>query len=277
MDLNYLASLFDLNGQVAVITGGGGVLGSAMARALARLGVKMVTIDLRPEAGQKITTEITSAGGEAVSICCDVLDKPQIEAAAERIIDMYGHVDILINAAGGNKTEATTSPSLSFFDLPEDAFRWVFNLNFIGTFFPSQVFGRQMAKQGYGTILNISSMNAFRPLTQVPAYSTAKAAVSNFTAWLAVHMAQEYSPKIRVNALAPGFFYTQQNQYLLTDETTGKLSKRGQQIIDHTPMGRFGKPEDLFGVIIWLLSPSAAFVSGIVVPIDGGFSAYSGV
>jgi NAD(P)-dependent dehydrogenase (short-subunit alcohol dehydrogenase family) len=183
----------------------------------------------------------------------------------------------LINAAGGNKPQATTSQDLSFFDLPIDALRFVFDLNIVGTILPSQVFGKLMADQRDGVILNVSSMNAFRPLTRIPAYSAAKAGVSNFTQWLAVHMAQEYSPRIRVNAIAPGFFLTDQNRFLLTDEKTNELTERGKSIIAHTPMARFGTPEDLLGVVLWLLSPASAFVSGIVVPIDGGFSAYSGV
>jgi NAD(P)-dependent dehydrogenase (short-subunit alcohol dehydrogenase family) len=186
-------------------------------------------------------------------------------------------VDILINGAGGNKKEATTTPNLRFFDLPPDAVQWVFSLNFLGTLLPSQVFGQLMAEQGEGVILNVSSMNAFRPLTRIPAYSAAKAAVSNFTQWLAVHMAQEYSPDIRVNALAPGFFLTEQNRFLLTDEATGNLTPRGKTIIDHTPMARFGNPEDLVGTTLWLLSPASGFVTGVVVPVDGGFSAFSGV
>jgi NAD(P)-dependent dehydrogenase (short-subunit alcohol dehydrogenase family) len=206
-----------------------------------------------------------------------VLDKDSIGAAAQRIMDTWGRVDILINGAGGNKKQATTSPDLSFFDLPADAVQWVFNLNFIGTLLPCQIFGKIMAEQGEGIILNTSSMNAFRPLTRIPAYSAAKAAVSNFTQWLAVHISQEYSPHIRVNAIAPGFFLTEQNRFLLTDEQTGELTPRGQTIIDHTPMSRFGDPEDLIGTVFWLLSPGASFVHGVVVPVDGGFSAFSGV
>jgi hypothetical protein len=183
----------------------------------------------------------------------------------------------LINGAGGNSPIATTGPDQPFFELPADALRFVCELNIIGTILPSQVFGRYMAGQGEGVILNISSMNALRPLTKIPAYSAAKAAVSNFTQWLAVHMAQEYSHTIRVNAIAPGFFLTLQNKFLLTDEATGELTPRGQSIIGHTPMGRFGDPEDLLGPVLWLLSPASAFVTGVVVPIDGGFSAYSGV
>jgi NAD(P)-dependent dehydrogenase (short-subunit alcohol dehydrogenase family) len=206
-----------------------------------------------------------------------VLDKTSMEAACRKVLERFGWVDILINGAGGNKKEATTGSDVSFFDLPLDAVQSVFNLNFIGTLLPSQVFGRILANRGEGVILNISSMNAFRPLTKIPAYSAAKAAVSNFTQWLAVHMSQEYSNKIRVNAIAPGFFLTEQNRFLLTDETNGELSPRGKTIIDHTPMGRFGDPGDLIGTMFWLLSPGAAFVHGVVVPVDGGFSAFSGV
>jgi NAD(P)-dependent dehydrogenase (short-subunit alcohol dehydrogenase family) len=205
------------------------------------------------------------------------LDKANIEVVAGEVIAEFGQVDILINGAGGNKPQATTSQDLKFFDLPADAFRWVFDLNMLGTILPTQVFAKMMAEQGSGIILNISSMNAFRPLTRIPAYSAAKAGVSNFTQWLAVHMAQEYSPAIRVNAIAPGFFLTEQNRFLLTDKETGELTARGQTIIQHTPMGRFGTPDDLVGTVLWLVSPASAFVTGIVVPIDGGFSAFSGV
>jgi NAD(P)-dependent dehydrogenase (short-subunit alcohol dehydrogenase family) len=273
----YLESLFKLSGRVAVVTGGGGVLCGAMSRALGRVGVKVAVLDLIPGAAQKVADDIVAAGGEAMAVQCDVLDKDSIEAAAQRVMDTWGTVDILINGAGGNKKQATTSSALSFFDLPADMVQWVFNLNFIGTLLPCQVFGKLMSDQGEGIILNISSMNAFRPLTRIPAYSAAKAAVSNFTQWLAVHMSQEYSPHIRVNAIAPGFFLTEQNRFLLTDEGTGELTPRGRTIIDHTPMGRFGHPDDLIGTVLWLLSPGATFVHGVVVPVDGGFSAFSGV
>ena len=224
-----------------------------------------------------MASDIRTAGGEALAIRCDVLDKPDLEAAAREVLEAYTRVDILVNGAGGNKPQATTGPDQSFFDLSPEAVQSVFALNFIGALLPSQVFGRLMAGKGKGTILNISSMNAFRPLTRIPAYSAAKAALSNFTQWLAVHMAQEYSPAIRVNAIAPGFFQTEQNRYLLTDQATGKLTPRGQTILAHTPQGRFGVPEDLVGTALWLLSPASAFVTGIVVPVDGGFSAFSGV
>jgi NAD(P)-dependent dehydrogenase (short-subunit alcohol dehydrogenase family) len=273
----YLESLFKLSGKAAVVTGGGGVLCGAMSRALGRVGVEVAVLDLIPEAAQKVADDILTAGGEAIAVRCDVLDKASLEAARDAVLASFGRVDILINGAGGNKKQATTSPDLSFFDLPADAVQWVFNLNFIGTLLPCQVFGKLMSDQGAGIILNTSSMNAFRPLTRIPAYSAAKAAVSNFTQWLAVHISQEYSPNIRVNAIAPGFFLTEQNRFLLTDEGTGELTPRGQTIIDHTPMDRFGDPEDLIGTVLWLLSPGATFVHGVVVPVDGGFSAFSGV
>ncbi|MBL7202102.1 MAG: SDR family oxidoreductase [Anaerolineae bacterium] len=269
--------LFDLQGQVAVITGGGGVLCGALSRALGKVGVKVAVLDIFTDAAQHVVDDIQAGGGQAIAVQCDVLDKASIQAACEAVLSAFGRVDILINGAGGNKREATTGPEMPFFDLPADAVQWVFDLNFIGTLLPSQVFGKVIAEQGSGSILNISSMNAFRPLTKIPAYSAAKAAVSNFTQWLAVHISQNYSTQVRVNALAPGFFLTAQNRFLLLNEETGQWTPRGQQILDHTPMGEFGNPEDLIGVVFWLLSPSARFVHGVVVPIDGGFSAYSGV
>jgi NAD(P)-dependent dehydrogenase (short-subunit alcohol dehydrogenase family) len=277
MDKDYLQELFGLSGKVAVVTGGGGVLCSAISRALARVDVKVAVLDLRREAAQVVVDDITAAGGQAVAVGANVLVKENLEQARDQVLERFGTLDILINGAGGNRKDATTSPDLSFFDLPQDAFQWVFNLNFIGTLLPSQVFGRVIADKGQGCILNVSSMNAFRPLTKVAAYSAAKAAVSNFTQWLAVHIAQEYSPRIRVNAIAPGFFLTEQNRFLLTDEQSGELTARGKTIIDHTPMGRFGDPGDLISTVFWLLSPGASFVHGVVIPIDGGFSAFSGV
>jgi len=275
--MNELSSLFQLAGRVAAITGGGGVLCGTMAHALGKNGVRVAVLDLSGEAAERVAADVRAAGGEAIAVVVDVLDRASVEAAARQVVDAFSRVDILINGAGGNKKQATTSAELPFFDLPSDAVRWVFDLNFLGTLLPCQVFGKLMAEQGEGCILNVSSMNAFRPLTRIPAYSAAKAAVSNFTQWLAVHMAQEYSPRIRVNAIAPGFFLTEQNRFLLTDEATGELTPRGRTIIEHTPMGRFGEPEDLIGTVLWLLSPGAAFVHGVVVPVDGGFSAFSGV
>jgi len=277
MDKATFHKLYDFSGQIAVVTGGAGVLCASMCRMLASLGARVVVLDINPHAAQSLVDEICSSGGEAICLECNVLEKSSIEAVAQRILTAFGRVDILINGAGGNKPQATTNPENSFFDLPADALRWVFDLNLLGTILPSQVFGRIMAEQKSGVILNVSSMNAIRPLTRIAAYSAAKAGVSNFTQWLAVHMAQNYSPDIRVNAIAPGFFLTEQNRFLLTEKDSGKLTARGQSIMTHTPMNRFGTPEDLFGATIWLLSPAAAFVTGAVIPIDGGFSAFSGV
>jgi NAD(P)-dependent dehydrogenase (short-subunit alcohol dehydrogenase family) len=267
---------FSISGRVAVITGGAGVLCAAMSRMMANAGARVAVLDSNPAAARQLAAEICSSGSEAISIPCDVLDRPSIEAAAQEVLANYRRVDILINGAGGNKAQATTSPEQSFFDLPADALRWVFDLNLIGTILPSQVFGEILAAQKSGVILNISSMNAFRPLTRIAAYSAAKAGVSNFTQWLAVHMAQTYSPEIRVNAIAPGFFVGEQNRKLLLNDD-GSLTSRGQSIIVHTPMTRFGIPEDLLGTVLWLVSPASCFVTGIVVPVDGGFSAFSGV
>lgn len=270
-------SLFDVIGQVAVITGGGGVLCSTIANGLAGAGVSIAVLDLKLDLAVKVADEINIAGGTARAYQCDVLSRENLVSTAGKIIHDFGRVDILINGAGGNKPQATTSPDLAFFDIPPEAVWWVFNLNLLGTFLPSQVFGKLMAEQRSGNIVNISSMNSFRPLTRIPAYSAAKAAVSNFTMWLAVHMAQEYTPEIRVNAIAPGFFLTEQNRFLLTTPETEELTPRGQAIIDHTPQKRFGAPEDLIGTVLWLVSPASKFVTGVVVPVDGGFSAFSGV
>jgi len=269
--------LFDLDARRMVITGGGGVLGSTFAIALAEAGAHVAVLDRDAAAAQRVAAAISEKGGHAAAISCDVTDTDSLKSAAQRVLAELGPPDGLINGAGGNHAEATTSPKLSFFDLPPHALRFVLELNLLGTVLSAQVFGRQMAAQGRGVILNISSMNAFRPLTNIPAYSAAKAAVSNFTQWLAVHMCQNYSPHLRVNAIAPGFFLTQQNRYLLTDESTGELTPRGKTIQEHTPMARFGEPQDLVGTALWLLSDAAAFVTGVVVPVDGGFSAYGGV
>jgi NAD(P)-dependent dehydrogenase (short-subunit alcohol dehydrogenase family) len=274
---NDILSMFTLEGKTAAVTGGGGVLCSAIARSMVAAGARVAVLDHKKHQADSVAHLIQSEGGQAVGIECDVLIKNSVTAAAEQILEQYGGIDILVNGAGGNRPQATTTPDVSFFDLPGDAFQNVFDLNFIGTVLPSQVIGRSMAATKQGCILNISSMNAFRPLTRIPAYSAAKAAVSNFTQWLAVHMAQEFSPNIRVNAIAPGFFLTEQNRFLLTDRETGGLTPRGQSIIAHTPMNRFGVPDDILGTVLWLVSPASAFVTGVVVPIDGGFSAYSGV
>lgn len=277
MDLEYLSRLFDVRGQVIVITGGGGILCGAMARGLARLGARVVVLDINEEAAKSVAADIEARGGESMALGCDVLDKAHLVATRERILARYGRVDGLINGAGGNRAEATTSAAMSFFEMPKEAFERVFDLNLMGTVLACQTFGETMAHQGTGAIVNVASICAFRPVTRVAAYAAAKAAVANFTQWLAVHMAQEYSPQIRVNAIAPGFFLTNQNRYLLVDAETGKPTPRGQAIISHTPVGRYGDPEELVGTTLWLLSPASSFVNGTVVVVDGGFSAFSGV
>ncbi len=268
---------YGLAGKVAAITGGGGVLCGVLARALAAEGAKVALLDVRPEAAETQAAAIRAEGGAAMGVAANVLDRESVIAAHDTIAAKLGPIDILINGAGGNKKEATTAPDLPFFDLPPEATRWVFDLNFLGTFIPSQVFGRAMAARKEGVILNIASMNAFRPLTRIPAYSAAKAAIANFTQWLAVHMAQEYGARIRVNALAPGFFLTEQNRFLLTDAKSGGLTARGKAIVAHTPLGRFGEPEELAGAALYLVSDLARFVTGVVLPVDGGFAAFSGV
>lgn len=272
-----IQTLFDMQGQTAVITGGAGELGRPMAQALAQAGVHVAIISLHAESAERAVTAIRDNGGDALGIGCDVMNADALQRALELVNSAFGPVDILVNAAGGNQAKATTSAEQSFFDLDLQAASTVFGLNFLGTFLACQVFGRDMAERGQGCIVNIASMSGLRPLTRVPAYSAAKAAVANFTQWLAIHMAQEYSPKIRVNAIAPGFFLTGQNRYLLTDAQSGGMTPRGQAIIDHTPAGRLGAPEDLIGTLLWLVSPASSFVTGVVVPVDGGFSAFGGV
>jgi NAD(P)-dependent dehydrogenase (short-subunit alcohol dehydrogenase family) len=272
-----LKNPYDLSGKVAVVTGGTGVLCGILAHALGECGARVAVLGRNMEKANRVVAEIRNRGSEAIPVKVDVTDRPSIEAAAQQIIDAFRRVDILINGAGGARKEATTSDELPFFDLPADALRWVFDLNCLGTIMCSQVFAKHMVNQGTGNIVNISSMGAFRPLTRSIAYSAAKAGVNNFTQWLAVHMSQEYSDKIRVNAIAPGFFLTEQNRFFLIDETTNEFTERAQSIIAHTPMGRFGKPEDLIGTVLWLLSDGASFVHGAVIPVDGGFSAYGGV
>jgi NAD(P)-dependent dehydrogenase (short-subunit alcohol dehydrogenase family) len=277
MNLEELTRLYDFAGRTVVITGGAGVLGSEIACALVGCRANVAVLDRDPALADRLLTRIGTSVGRFRIVYGDVLDRTKLTAARDGILDEFGRVDALINAAGGNDPRATTGPDASFFDIPPEALRFVFDLNLLGTILPSQVFGRTMAEQAGGVILNISSMSALRTLSRVPAYSAAKAAVSNFTQWLAVHMAQEYSPAIRVNAVAPGFFLTEQNRFLLTDRASGELTARGESIIAHTPMGRFGAPEDLLGTALWLLSPASAFVTGAVVPVDGGFSAFGGV
>lgn len=280
MNIDQFHSLYDFSGRTVLITGGAGVLGIGIARMLVECNANVVILSRNPERGAKSLEEINEGiqgTGRAIYLQGDVLETDTLQQANESIRAQFGDIDILINAAGGNHPSATTSADLSFFDLPLDALHHVGDLNLLGTILPSQVFGRSMAGRGEGVILNVSSMSALRPLTRIPAYSAAKSAINSFTQWLAVHMAQNYSPRIRVNAIAPGFFLTEQNRFLLTEKESGNLTARGQSIIAHTPMNRFGSPEDLLGATMWLISPAAAFVTGIVVPVDGGFSAFGGV
>jgi NAD(P)-dependent dehydrogenase (short-subunit alcohol dehydrogenase family) len=277
MDSPQIAQLFNLEGKTYVVTGGAGVLGGDVVCALVAAGANVAILDLRLDPVPSLLERMGPSASRVHAVQGSVLSRDSLSEAAAVVADRFGPIDGLVNTAGGNKPTATTAPGLSFFDLPEEALRFVFDLNLLGTILPCQIFGRKLAERGEGVILNFSSMNAFRPLTRIPAYSAAKAGVSNFTQWLAVHMAQTYAKGIRVNAVAPGFFLTEQNRFLLTEQSTGELTQRGRTIIDHTPMGRFGTPEDLLGTVLWLLSPASAFVTGIVVPVDGGFSAFSGV
>ena len=280
--------MVNLKGQVALVTGGGGVLCSTMAKALAQCGAKVAIADLKQENADRVAAEIKASGGEAIGVACNVLDKTSLEQANVVVEKELGAVSILVNGAGGNHPKGTTSREYlmpedltqsvegitTFYDLDPKGIEFVFNLNFLGTLLPTQVFTKSMAKAGAGVVINISSMNAFTPLTKIPAYSGAKAAVSNFTQWLAVHFSKV---GVRVNAIAPGFFLTDQNRALLT-KADGSLTPRGNTIIAHTPMGKFGNSEDLVGVLLWLASSEAAgFVTGTVIPVDGGFSAFSGV
>jgi len=276
MDLAELTRLYDFTGKTVFVTGGTGVLCSVMARALVGCGANVAILARNPDKGAAVAASM-SGPGQAVMVAGDVLEKDTLERAVREVTSRFGRIDGLINGAGGNSPQATTRPDLSFFQLPIEALRQVLDLNLLGTMLPTQVVSRVMTDQGDGVILNISSMSATRPLTRVIAYSAAKSGIDNFTRWLAVHLAREYSPRIRVNAIAPGFFVTEQNRDLLINAETGKLTARGESIVAHTPIGRFGAPEDLVGAALWLLSPASAFVTGIVVPIDGGFSAFGGV
>ena len=278
----------DLKDKVAVLTGGGGILCSVMAKALAKAGAKVAILDLRAEAAEQVASEIVADGGQAIGLGANVLELASLQAAEAKITETFGYCDILVNGAGGNNPKGTTSKEYltkedleakaegitTFFDLDPAGVGFVFNLNFLGTLLPTQVFCKHMAANNGGNVINISSMNAFCPLTKIPAYSGAKAAISNFTQWLAVHFSRV---NIRVNAIAPGFFLTNQNRTLLTNPD-GSLTARGNTILTHTPMGKFGQPEDLVGALLFLLDDEAAgFINGVVLPIDGGFAAFSGV
>lgn len=267
---------FNIEGQVAIITGGTGVLGSYMAKGLAEAGAKVVVLGRRLEAGEKLVAEIKAQGHEALALQADVLQAEQLKAVRQQVLDTFGSIDILINAAGGNMPGATISPDKTFFDLDIPQFQQVVDLNLLGTVLPTHIFADVMVARKKGSIINISSMAALRTITRVIGYSAAKAAVDNFTRWTAVEMAKKFSNGIRVNAIAPGFFITEQNRALLT-HADGSLTERGQSVVNQTPFGRFGEPEELVGTLLWLCSDAARFVTGVVVPVDGGFSAYSGV
>lgn len=273
----FLRSLFGLEGKVAVVTGGSGALGAAMAQALARAGARVAILARRFEPANAVVAALEAAGGDALALSVDVCDRAQVEHACTTILEHWGRVDILVNAAGGNMPGATLAPDAALLDLDPDAFRAVVDLNLIGTLLPSLIFGAAMiAAGGQGVIVNISSMAAQRPLTRVAGYGAAKAAVENLTRWMAVELARRYGPGLRVNAIAPGFFIGDQNRSLLLNPD-GSPTARGASVIAHTPAGRFGIPDDLAATLLWLCGPGAAFVNGVVVPVDGGFSAFSGV
>lgn len=267
---------FQLEGKTAIVTGGSGVLGGAMARGLAAAGARVVIISRRPEAASQVVEAIRLEGGAAMAVMADVTDRKQLKGAIGQVLKAWNRIDILINAAGGNLPEATVFDEVTLFNLSDDAFRSVVELNLTGTLLPIQVFGEVIASEGYGSIVNISSMAAQKPLTRVLGYSAAKGAVDNLTRWLAVHMAQTYGQGVRVNAIAPGFFVGEQNRGLLLNPD-GSLTERGTQIVKQTPMGRFGEPEELIGTAVWLASDASRFVTGVVVPVDGGFSAFGGI
>jgi NAD(P)-dependent dehydrogenase (short-subunit alcohol dehydrogenase family) len=279
------AQMFGVQGKVCAITGGGGVLCGAMARALGEAGARVAVLGRHLENTEEVAAAIRAGGGDALAVACDVLDRASADAALARVIAAYGRVDVLVNGAGGASPQASTGKEFlepgdleagvrSVFDIPLDAFRGITDLNFVGTFIPTQVFLRPMVDQKSGCVVNISSMGAVRPLTKSIAYSAGKAATDNLTKWLAVYLAKM---GIRVNAISPGFFLTKQNHFLLIDEKSGGMTPRGQRILNGTPLGRFGKPEDLVSTLLWLISDASAFVTGAIIPVDGGFSAYGGV
>ncbi len=270
--MNHAAD-FRLDGKVAVVTGGTGALGSVMAHGLVNAGASVVLIGRNEERAEQVSRTIGDAAGY---VAADVLDAAQLAGARDEIIRRHGRIDILVNAAGGNVAGATLPPGASFFDLPEEAMRQVVDLNYMGTVLPIQVFGPDLAAGSASSIVNISSMGALRTITRVVGYSAAKAAIDNLTRWLAVETGRQYGGRLRVNAIAPGFFVGEQNRRLLLEED-GSLTARGQTIIDHTPLGRFGEAEELIGTLVWLTSDASRFVTGVVVPVDGGFAAFSGV
>lgn len=272
----FLKDLFNLTGKTAIITGGTGVLGSAMAVGLAGAGARVAILGRRPDVAQQVALNLDPSGNSAMAVAADVLNEAQLKEARQKILDKFGSIDILVNAAGGNKSHAVLKPEMSWSEFDIDAFNEVMNLNLQGTVLPSKVFGEPMTESKRGVIINIASVASQLPLTQVAAYSNAKAAIKSFTQWLAIEMARKYGEGIRVNAIAPGFFLAEQNKSLLLKED-GTLTARGQKAIDKTPFGRFGSPEELNGTLIWLCSDASRFVTGAVIPVDGGFTAYGGV
>ncbi len=274
--MGYIEDLFQMKGKTAILTGGGGVLAGAIGTGLSKAGVNIVLADIRTENAEKSAHEIVKNGGNAIGLECNVLNKDSIESLRQQVVDKYGSIDILINAAGGNLPGATIEPGQSVFDLDITDLDKVTDLNYKGTLLPSIILGKTMAEQQSGNIINISSMAALSAITRVVGYSAAKAAVSNLTQWMAMEMALKFSNKIRVNAIAPGFFIGDQNRALLTN-SDGSYTERGKKVIENTPMGRFGLAEELVGAVLFLVSESASFVTGVILPIDGGFSFYSGV
>jgi NAD(P)-dependent dehydrogenase (short-subunit alcohol dehydrogenase family) len=272
-----LIEMCNLENKIAIVTGAGGAICGEVAAALAQEGVEVAILDLSLDAAKRKAQEIAAAGGSAIAVQCDVTDKESVTAAVASVLAAYGTVDILINGAGGSRKESTTSPDLKFFDIDTQSLMSTVALNYISAVVPSQVVGRIFAEKEAGTILNISSIAGTCPLTCAVGYSSGKAALNNFTQWLAVHMAQSYSPKIRVNAIAPGFMLTQQNRFLLVDEQTGEMTERAKRVLANVPMGRYGCPQEIVGAALWLVSDAASFVTGAVVPVDGGFTAFSGV
>jgi NAD(P)-dependent dehydrogenase (short-subunit alcohol dehydrogenase family) len=277
MNRGELMAMYDFTGKTFAVTGGAGMLGGDVVVALANCGANVMILDLRLGGVPAIKERLGERVSQIDACEVNVLSRDDLMAAGHVINERFGPLYGLVNAAGGNSPKATVSPTMSFFDIPEEGMRFVLDLNILGTMMPCQILAKQMVETGEGVILNYSSMNAYRPLTNIAAYSASKAAITNFTAWLAVYLAQNYSGKIRVNAIAPGFFLTEQNRFLLTDEKTGALTPRGKTVTEHTPMARFGAPEELLGAMFWLLSDASKFVTGVTIPVDGGFSAFSGV
>lgn len=269
-------SAFDLSGRVAVVTGGTGVLGSAMARALAEAGARVAVLGRREEVAREVADELRGGPGDGMALPANVLEQDSLQEARARLEEAWGPAEVLVNAAGGNRSDATVHGDRTLFDLTPEAFRGVVDLNLAGTLFPIQAFGEAMARHGRGSIVNISSMAARKPLSRVIGYAAAKAAVDNLTQWLAVHAARTWGEGVRVNAIAPGFFLGEQNRAMLMNDD-GTPSDRGRTILDHTPMGRFGDPDDLGGTLTWLASDASRFVTGVVVPVDGGYDAFGGV